>query len=1743
MTEHDFRFFESEWGLYKRATGVKNQALVDELWSCMSNPLKKLAFDQGDIENLLTEELMMTRIKSLAVAVLHTAIHTVRLHEATQVPDESVKTFSARVRGIASNCVLVKKCECLKPVSYLDETVYHVVLAGLRDKDMQEACTTQALLGNIKDIATLIEYCSAKESGQLGCSGTVGGVRNKSSYQSNKSQQRRGGSPPPPGGPCVFCGSSKGHSDRGKATREKECKAYTVVCTKCSKKGHYTNLCKSKPIKAAAVEHADTKDSKQEATNGAIQFGFYGIHSGSWDYPPAPSVCHLVSTNPVPTSNRFLPLYELGHMNLEANPATKPSQPGRRRSTPPSPRGSPTRFKHHTRSGRKIRAVTPHLPPIIAAQTASASQQYEQQALASPQSVPLCHMEHDPVLGWREAPPLNSPTVQVRLRLHLKTYSAMRLPPPSTSKGRSGGATKASGVTDTGAQMNILPVKEIEKLGIDQHSLLPVRTVVSGATKGSRLNILGAVFLSVKGMLTDSRETLQLFYVADNVISIYLSLSTLKALGIVPPDFPKIGMEGRVAGVGVHKCTNDGIVVDGQAPCTCPPRTLAPPPTTILPFPPTKDNVPRLKKWLLDRYSSSSFNNCEQQKLPYLQGSPPLKLHLDPQAKPVAVHVPAVVPIHWQVPVKAGLDRDCRLGVLERVPVNTPARWQHRMMVVAKHNGEPRRTVDFRNLNKFTPRQTHHTQSPWCIACSIPEGVYKTCFDAWHGYHSLELAEEDRELTTFITPYGRYRYLTLPQGVLSAGDAYTDRMDRLFEDFERTNRCIDDTAIWDESIEQQFFRTCQFLDRCANNGIILNASKFQFAQEELDYLGFRVTMTGVQPQQEFIDNILSFPTPKCLTDIRSWFGAVAQISYAYSTCNDMLPFKHLLSSKVPFSWSADLDKAFEASKREIVRQCREGVRSFNPSLPTCLATDWSKVAMGLWLCQKRCSCDNGKPGCCPKGWQTVYVSSRFCHQAEQNYAPIEGEAKAASWAADKCRFFLLGLPHFILSTDHKPLITMLNRDTELGSIVNHRIRKQKEKLLPFRFTPEHVPGKLNVIPDTWSRRSDTPYPTKPTMEASMLDISNIQEGYSSTFGPPSWVSSPAVGNHPPAHAQQPELFGQVSALCETLSEEESRAIEEEERLITDTGLLEEEERLITDLADLFFTDLSPELTIAAHHIVRVVTWDRVREAAVDSPIYKELLAFIKGGLPASVKDWPATLHPYHPYRHNLQIVDDLVLCGDRPLIPVSLRDEVLQHLHAAHSGSTTMSSRATQSVFWPGMSQEITSTRAHCTPCTRSAPSNPAQPAHPPTQPDFPFSHCCMDFFQVGGRNYLAMVDRYCGWLSVLQLDRDDSAHVISALREYFSRWGIAKELTSDGASVFTSAEIKSFFHRWGVKHRVSSSYYPRANKRSEVAVKSAKRVILDNLGPKGQLDTDKFARALLLHRNTPDPMTGLSPAMILFGRELRDHLPSVLSRYQPRQEWRMEADAREKAFAKRHAKMEERLNYGAKPLPPLAIGDVVTVQDQSDPRKPGKWTKTGDVIEILPHDSYMVRIHGSRAPTQRNRRFLRKISPFHPMIPVHHTEHLPLHAHPHGAPVAQEARPVNRAAAQAAQHPLGTQPSPTVVPCDDTFGQPIPGHIAQDDVPVAQTVVQPNPPGTKPPMTRPRLREKWIVRPTGTQGPPTSPPPTQPGTPRPAAATSSTAHRLQPAAAPGHDVLKQLKMREAMGHVLFQMMEYAATL
>ena len=101
----------------------------------------------------------------------------------------------------------------------------------------------------------------------------------------------------------------------------------------------------------------------------------------------------------------------------------------------------------------------------------------------------------------------------------------------------------------------------------------------------------------------------------------------------------------------------------------------------------------------------------------------PLQLHIDPKAKPVAVHKPALVPIHWQDKVYSDLERDYQIGVLEKVSQNTPTIWCSRMVVTSKADSTPRRTVDLQPLNGHSVHQTHHVPSPLHLADRVPQGI------------------------------------------------------------------------------------------------------------------------------------------------------------------------------------------------------------------------------------------------------------------------------------------------------------------------------------------------------------------------------------------------------------------------------------------------------------------------------------------------------------------------------------------------------------------------------------------------------------------------------------------------------------------------------------------------------------------------------------------------------------------------------------------------------------------------------------------------------------------------------------------------------------------------------------------------------------------------------------------------------------------------------------------------------------
>ncbi|VDI39664.1 Hypothetical predicted protein [Mytilus galloprovincialis] len=304
-----------------------------------------------------------------------------------------------------------------------------------------------------------------------------------------------------------------------------------------------------------------------------------------------------------------------------------------------------------------------------------------------------------------------------------------------------------SAMADTGCQSCLAGIKVIHRLGINQTELIPVNMKMHAANNKG-ITILGATILRISGKDDQGRhvETRQMTYVTDNSDKLFISREACIALRMISDSFPTIGeiddTQQTPGTENSHNSTNNiGSVNSLDTTCICPQRKLPPPMPRNLPYPATEDNLEKIKQFLMDYYKSSTFNTCDHQPLPLMDG-PPMRLMVDPEAEPVAHHTPVPVPIHWKEEVKAGLDQDVRLGVLEPVPVGEPVTWCHRMVVCAKKNGKPRRTVDFQPLNVHATRETHHTPSPFHQARSVPNGKRKTVFDAWNGYHSVPIPEE-----------------------------------------------------------------------------------------------------------------------------------------------------------------------------------------------------------------------------------------------------------------------------------------------------------------------------------------------------------------------------------------------------------------------------------------------------------------------------------------------------------------------------------------------------------------------------------------------------------------------------------------------------------------------------------------------------------------------------------------------------------------------------------------------------------------------------------------------------------------------------------------------------------------------------------------------------------------------------------------------------------------------------------------
>jgi hypothetical protein len=133
----------------------------------------------------------------------------------------------------------------------------------------------------------------------------------------------------------------------------------------------------------------------------------------------------------------------------------------------------------------------------------------------------------------------------------------------------------------------------------------------------------------------------------------------------------------------------------------------------------------------------------------------------------------------------------------------------------------------------------------------------------------------------------------------------------------------------------------------------------------------------------------------------------------------------LRTPKTKFFWNEELEKAFEASKLEIVQAIKHRVVAFDTNCKMTLSPDWSKTGIGYFLYQQYCNCPSDVTTCCENGWRIVLAGSRFLNKAEENYWPTDGEALAVAWSLEDTRFFTAGCRDLHVQTDHRLLVSLL----------------------------------------------------------------------------------------------------------------------------------------------------------------------------------------------------------------------------------------------------------------------------------------------------------------------------------------------------------------------------------------------------------------------------------------------------------------------------------------------------------------------------------------------------------------------------------------------------------------------------------------------------------------------------------------------------------------------------------------------
>ena len=246
-------------------------------------------------------------------------------------------------------------------------------------------------------------------------------------------------------------------------------------------------------------------------------------------------------------------------------------------------------------------------------------------------------------------------------------------------------------------------------------------------------------------------------------------------------------------------------------------------------------------------------------------------MHIDTTVQPVAqpLRRPA---FSLREKIEKKLDELLHEDIIERVDGPTP--WVNPVVVVPKPNGKVRLCVDMRCANKAIIRERHPIPTIDKVLNDMQEGSVFSKLDLKWGYHQIELSTESRDITTFVTHKGLFRYRRLMFGISSAPEKYQQVIQQVLHDCSGTANISDDIIVYGPDTDEHDRRLEQVLIRLKEKGLTLNKKKCVFHMPKLTFMGLVLSQRGIGPTEEKVNAVTEAREPQNVSEVKSFLGLV-----------------------------------------------------------------------------------------------------------------------------------------------------------------------------------------------------------------------------------------------------------------------------------------------------------------------------------------------------------------------------------------------------------------------------------------------------------------------------------------------------------------------------------------------------------------------------------------------------------------------------------------------------------------------------------------------------------------------------------------------------------------------------------------------------------------------------------------------------------------------------------------------------